>query len=82
MAKNSSSLTAAYESLPRLLKIIIQLILGAIVGGIYRILKFVENKNVVTLVAGILNFVGLCFVFWVVDIVTQVMHGKITILAD
>ncbi len=77
-----TELTSWYDSLPLWVKILVQVIGGAFVGGIYRILKFVENKNVVTLVAGILNFVGLCFVFWVVDIVTQVMHGKITILAD
>ncbi len=77
-----TELTSWYDSLPLWVKILVQVIGGAIVGGIYRILKFVENKNVVTLVAGILNFVGLCFVFWVVDIVTQVMHGKITVLAD
>lgn len=77
-----TELTSWYDSLPLWVKILVQVIGGAVIGGIYRILKFVENKNVVTLVAGILNFVGLCFVFWVVDIVTQVMHGKITILAD
>ena len=36
MAK-SNSLTAAYEALPKILKILIQLILGAAVGGIFRI---------------------------------------------
>lgn len=77
-----TELTSWYDSLPLWVKILVQVIGGAIIGGIYRILKYVENKNVVTLVAGILNFVGLCFVFWVVDIVTQVMHGKITVLAD
>ncbi len=77
-----TELTSWYDSLPLWVKILVQVIGGAVVGGIYRILKFVENKNIVTLVAGILNFVGLCFVFWVVDIVTQIMHGRITVLAD
>jgi hypothetical protein len=81
MAK-SSSLTATYEALPKLLKIIIQFFLGAFVGGVYRIVKFLETKNIVTLVVGILNFVGLGFIFWIVDIVTEITKNKITFLAD
>ncbi|MBR2651072.1 MAG: hypothetical protein IKD45_05370 [Clostridia bacterium] len=80
MAK--SSLTATYESLPKIVKIIIQIVLGAIVGGVYRIVKFLETKNVVTLVVGILNFVGLGFILWIVDIVTEITSNKITFLAD
>lgn len=75
-------MTQTYENLPKILKILIQLIFGAIVGGIYRIVKFLETKNVVTLVAGILNFVGLGLVFWIVDLVTEITSNKITLLAD
>ena len=75
-------MTQTYENLPKILKILIQLIFGAIVGGIYRIVKFLETKNIVTLVAGILNFVGLGLVFWIVDLVTEITSNKITLLAD
>jgi predicted Na+-dependent transporter len=78
----SSSLTKSYESLPKIAKILIQLVFGSLVGGIYRILKFLETKNTVTLVAGILNFVGLGLVFWVVDLVTEILNDRITVLAD
>ena len=78
----SNSLTKSYEALPKIAKIIIQIILGALVGGVYRILKFLETKNIVTLVVGILNFVGLGLVFWVVDLVTTILNDKITVLAD
>ena len=78
----SSSLTAQYEALPKIVKVILQLFLGAIVGGIYRILRFLETKNLVTLVVGILNFVGLGLVFWVVDLITELTAGRITFLAD
>ena len=77
----SKSLTAQYESLPKILKIIVQIFLGAIVGNVYRILRFLETKNLVTLVAGILGFVGLGFVFWVVDLVTEITSDRITFLA-
>ncbi|MBQ8840707.1 MAG: hypothetical protein IJ004_05265 [Clostridia bacterium] len=79
MANNS--LTASYEALPKIVKIILQLFLGALVGGIYRILRFLETKNIVTLLAGILNFVGLGLIFWIVDLVTEITSNKITVLA-
>lgn len=78
----ASSLTAQYEALPKIVKVILQLFLGAIVGGIYRILRFLETKNLVTLVVGILNFVGLGLVFWVVDLVTELTSNRITFLAE
>ena len=77
----SKSLTAKYESLPKLVKIIIQIFLGAFVGGVYRILRFLENKNLVTLLAGILNFFGVGLIFWVVDLVTEITSDRITFLA-
>jgi hypothetical protein len=82
MANNS--ITAAYESLPKIVKILLQLILGGIIGGIYRIVRFVETKNVVTLVAGLLcTFTGVGnFIAWIVDLITEITSNKITVLAD
>ncbi len=76
--------TEKYEALPKWLKIIIQLVLGAVVGGIYRIVRFVETKNVVTLVVGILVLVTGAgnLIAWIVDLVTEIMYNKITVLAD
>ena len=80
----NQSLTAQYEALPKIVKVIIQLLLGAVVGGIYRIIRFLETKNVVTLVVGILV---LCtgignLVAWVVDLVTEITSNRISVLAD
>lgn len=77
-------LTETYESLPKIAKIIIQLLLGSVVGGVYRIVRFVETKNVVTLVVGILV---LCtgvgnLVAWIVDLITEITKNRITVLAD
>lgn len=78
-----TEVTAWYESLPKWVKILVQVIAGAIIGGVYRILKFVENKNTVTLVAGIIALIPpVDFVFWIIDIVTEAMYDRITILAD
>lgn len=80
----SSSITAQYEALPKIAKVLIQLFLGGVIGGVYRILKYFETKNIVTLVVGILCLVtgvgnGIA---WVVDLITEIMHNKITVLAD
>ena len=79
MANNS--ITEAYESLPKIVKVLLQLFLGSIIGGIYRIIRFVETKNILTLVAGILNFVGLGFIFWIVDLITEIFSNKISVFA-
>ena len=83
MAKKTG-LTAAYEALPKIVKIIIQLVLGAVVGGIYRIVRFLETGNTVTLVAGILVLVtGIGnLIAWVVDLVTEILNDRITVFAD
>lgn len=80
----STSLTATYESLPKWAKILIQLLAGSVVGGVYRIVKFFETKNIVTLVVGILTLVtGIGnAIAWVVDLVTEILYNKITVLAD
>lgn len=76
-------MTKAYDSLPFILRLIVQLILGAVVGGIYRIFKYVEKKNTTTLVVGILALIPpIDFVFWILDLVTLITKGKITVLAD
>ena len=82
MAKNNTW-TGAYEALPKIAKVIIQILLGAIVGGIYRIVRYVETKNVVTLVVGILTLIPpISFIAWIVDLVTEITSNKISVLAD
>ncbi|MBO7762093.1 MAG: hypothetical protein J6T24_04790 [Clostridia bacterium] len=81
MANNS--ITAQYEALPKIAKILLQIFVGAIISGVYRIIRFVETKNVVTLIAGILCFVpGICFIPWLIDLITEITQNKITVLAD
>ena len=83
MAKKKG-LTAAYESLPKLLKIVLQLIFGGIIGGIYRIVRFTETNNIVTLVVGLFcTFTGVGnAIAWVVDLVTEAMYDRITVFSD
>lgn len=83
MAKKGS-ITSAYEALPKWLKVILQLLLGGIIGGVYRIIRFFESGNVVTLVVGILVLVtGVGnLIVWVVDLITEILNNKISVLAD
>ena len=77
-------LTETYENLPKIAKILLQIFLGGVVGGIYRIVRYTETKNVVTLVVGILCLVtGVGnFAAWVIDLVTEITQNRITVLAD
>ncbi|MBQ7164670.1 MAG: hypothetical protein IJR61_05010 [Clostridia bacterium] len=79
----NSSITESYESLPKWAKVLLQIFLGSIIGGVYRIIRFVEKKNIVTLVAGILALVpGIDLIAWIVDLVTEIVSNRITVLAD
>ncbi|MBQ8580167.1 MAG: hypothetical protein IJ448_05685 [Oscillospiraceae bacterium] len=77
------NITKMYEDLPKLAKILLQIFLGGIIGGVYRILRFFETKNIVTLVVGILVLVSGVgnMIVWVVDLITEILYNKITVLA-
>ena len=77
-------MTATYEALPKIVKIILQLLLGSLIGGIYRIVRYTETKNTVTLVVGILVLVtGVGnSIAWVLDWITELLDNRISVLAD
>ena len=79
---NNSSITAMYDELPKIVKIILQFFLGGLIAPVYRILRYVETKNIVTLAVGILCFFFLGFIFWIIDLVTMITKEKICVLAD
>ena len=81
---NNSSITAAYENLPKIGKILLQLFFGYLISGVFRIIRFFETKNVVTLVVGLFAlFTGVGnAIAWIVDLVTEITKNKITVLAD
>ncbi len=83
MAKKGG-ITSAYEALPKLAKIIIQIIFGVIVGGIYRIIRFFETGHIITLVIGLLaTFTGIGnIIIWIVDLITEILFDRITIFSE
>ena len=76
-------ITEMYEDLPKIVKILLQIFLGSVIGGIYRILRFLETKQVVTLVVGILCLVtGIGnTIAWIIDLITEITQNRITVLA-
>ena len=76
-------ITEMFEDLPKIVKILLQIFLGYIISGVYRILRFLETKNVVTLVVGILALVtGVGnFVVQIIDLITLITKNRITVLA-
>ena len=80
---NSTAITEAYENLPKFAKILIQFFLGAVVSGLYRILRYLETKNAVTLVVGIVSLIsgGVFGILWLIDLITEIIHNRITVLA-
>ena len=76
-------ITEKYEALPKIVKVLLQLFLGYIISGIYRIIRFTETKNVVTLIVGLVGlFTGFGnFIVWLIDLITEITQNKITVLA-
>ena len=83
MSKNTN-LTSTYDALPLWLRILVQIIVGVVAGGVYRIVRFFETRNVTTLVVGLLvtfTFVG-NVISWIVDLVCLVLNGKYTLFVE
>ena len=81
---NEKSIIEQYNSLPLIARILIQIFLGFIATPLYRVFKFIETKNTVTLVVAIITFVtGAGFgIFWIIDLITLIFKGGYTVLAD
>ena len=80
----NDSLTKQFNELPCIVRVILQLVLGLFVSGIYRIIRYTETKNITTLIAGIVGlftFIG-NVVFWWVDLITLIMNGEYTLFVD
>ena len=80
----NKSITQTYEELPKIAKILLQIFLGWLISGVYRIIRWTETKNTVTLVVGIVALLtGIAnFVFQIIDLVTEILNNRISVLAD
>ena len=77
-------MTKMFDDLPWIVRLILLIVLGWLIGGIYRIVKWTESKNTTTLVVGLLGlFTGVGnFVIEIVDIVTTALGNGISVFAD
>ena len=77
-------MTKIFDDLPWIVRLILLIVLGWLIGGIYRIVKWTESKNTTTLVVGLLGlFTGVGnFVIEIVDIVTTALGNGISVFAD
>ena len=83
MAKKTS-LTKTYDSIPLIARVLIQIFAGVIAGGIYRIVRYFETKNLVTLIVGLLvTFTGVGNVIsWIIDLYTLIKDKKYSLFVD
>ena len=76
-------ITEYFEELPKIVKILLVIFLGGLIGGVYRILRYLETKNITTLIVGILWLVsgGVFGLGWIIDLITEITKNRITVLA-
>ena len=79
-------LTKSFDGLSKVVRIIILLVFGVFISGVYRIVKFIENggEPIITLVVGLLGaFTGIGnLALWLIDVVSTIVYDKIVFLAD
>ena len=73
-------MTKWYDNLPWILRLIMAIFLGYPLAIVIRVLRFVDSKEVATLVGAILA-IPFGFVFWLVDLITTIIGLGITVLA-
>lgn len=79
-----NKITEMFENLPLWAKILLLVVAGTLISPIYRILRYLETKNTITLIVGILCLVTVWgnAILAIIDIITEVTKGRITVLAD
>lgn len=78
---SKNGFVAAMDSLPWLVKLLLCIPALNIIWAIYRIVKGVSTKNVLTLVFGILWIVPGSVFCWLIDLVCTILFGKPTLFA-
>ena len=73
-----------FENLPKIVRIILFIpFWGWVFSALNRIFKYVNKKNTVTLVVGIISVLPIIgFVMSIIDLVTTITDDKITVLYE
>lgn len=75
-------LVRAFDQLPFIAKLILALPgIDGVAWGIYRIVKGIEKKDSVMMIAGIFWIVLGATIFWIIDMITIIMYNKVVLFA-
>ncbi len=77
MAKSKNSLIAAFDGLPKIVKIILALPFLDVVWAVYRLVRSIAHNNTLGIVLGILMLFFCAALFWVVDLITIIVWNKV-----
>ena len=81
MSENKTGLIEAIDKLPLWLKIVFCIPFLDIIWAIYRIVKGIENKNVLLIVVGILWIIPGGAICWIADMITVILSKERPILS-
>lgn len=71
------SIIKAFDNLPLILKVILALPVLDIVWAVYRLCRSLDKNNVVGIVLAIVMLLVCPAIFWLVDIITLLVIGKV-----
>ena len=76
-----NDLVKFFDGLPFIVKIIFALPgIDGIAWGIYRLAKGLSKNDLTLIIAGIVWIAVGWAIFWIIDIITILMHGKPTVM--
>lgn len=66
-----------FDKLPRIAKLILALPILDIVWAVYRLCRSLQKNNFVGIVLAILMLIACPIIFWLIDITTIIVKGKV-----
>lgn len=74
-------MTKAYDSLPWILRVVLQIFLGGFISFFYRLFKILEGKmNLGQLILWIIVLIFASVILWWVDLITVILGKGICVL--
>ena len=71
-----------FDNLPWIVKLILAFpFIDGIAYGIYRIAKGLDKNDMLMVIAGIVWILVGWAILWIIDLVTVILHGKVTVFA-
>ena len=71
-----------FDNLPWIIKLILAFpFIGGIAYGIYRIAKGLDKNDMIMVLAGIVWLLVGWAILWIIDLITVILHGKVTVFA-